>query len=96
LTETEAKYVDLNSLLGQSDFLSIHADLNTDSFHLMNSSRFRMMKKTSYIINTSRGQIINEIHLIQAWNSKTIAGAALDVFENELIPHHNSLLTMKM
>jgi phosphoglycerate dehydrogenase-like enzyme len=55
-----------------------------------------MMKKTSYIINTSRGQIINEIHLIQAWNSKMIAGAALDVFENELIPHHNSLLTMKM
>ena len=94
-TETQARYVDLNSLLRQSDFLSIHADLNTDSSHLMDSSRFRMMKKTSYIINTSRGQIINERHLIQALNRKMIAGAALDVFENEPILHHNSLLTMK-
>jgi lactate dehydrogenase-like 2-hydroxyacid dehydrogenase len=94
-TETEARYVDLNSLLRQSDFLSIHADLNADSSHLINSSRFRMMKKTSYIINTSRGQIINEKHLIQALNRKMIAGAALDVFENEPVPHDNTLLTMK-
>jgi lactate dehydrogenase-like 2-hydroxyacid dehydrogenase len=54
-----------------------------------------MMKKTSYIINTSRGQIINEKHLIQALNRKMIAGAALDVFENEPVPHDNTLLTMK-
>jgi glyoxylate reductase len=74
-TETEAQYVNLNSLLRQSDFPSIHADLNADSSHLINSSRFRMMKKTSYIINTSRGQIINEKHLIQALNRKMIAGA---------------------
>ena len=94
-TETEARYIDLNSLLRRSDFLSIHADLNTDSYHLMKSSRLRMMKKTSYIINNSRGQIIDERDLIQALNKKIIAGAALDVFKNEPIPHHNSLLTMK-
>jgi len=82
-TETEARYIDLNSLLRRSDFLSIHADLNTDSYHLMKSSRLRMMKKTSYIINTSRGQIIDERDLIQALNKKIIAGAALDVFKNE-------------
>jgi len=94
-TETQARYIDLNSLLRQSGFLSIHADLKSDSSHLMDSSRFRMMKKTSYIINTSRGQIINERHLIQGLNRKMIAGAALDVFENEPIPRHNSLLTVK-
>jgi lactate dehydrogenase-like 2-hydroxyacid dehydrogenase len=59
----------------------------------MNSSRFRMMKKTAYIINTSLGQIINERHIIQALNRKIIAGAALDVVKS---PHHNALLTMKM
>jgi lactate dehydrogenase-like 2-hydroxyacid dehydrogenase len=53
------------------------------------------MKKTAYIINTSRGQIMNERDLVEALNKKMIAGAALDVFEKEPVSHYNSLLTMK-
>jgi glyoxylate reductase len=94
-TELNAKYVDLDNLLKESDFLSIHADLNTNSFHLLNTSRFRKMKKTAYIINTSRGQIINERDLVEVLNKKMIAGAALDVFEREPVSHYSSLLTMK-
>jgi glyoxylate reductase len=94
-TELNAKYVDLDNLLKESDFLSIHADLNANSFHLLNTSRFRKMKKTAYIINTSRDQIINERDLVEVLNKKMIAGAALDVFEREPVSHYSSLLTMK-
>jgi glyoxylate reductase len=94
-TELNAKYVDLDNLLKESDFLSIHADLNTNSFHLLNTSRFRKMKKTAYIINTSRDQIINERDLVEVLNKKMIGGVALDVFEREPVSHYSSLLTMK-
>jgi lactate dehydrogenase-like 2-hydroxyacid dehydrogenase len=94
-TELDAKSVDLNGLLKQSDFLSIHASLNTSSFHLLNRSQFKVMKKTAYVINTSRGQIINERDLVEALNKKMIAGAALDVFEKEPVSRYNSLLRMK-
>jgi glyoxylate reductase len=94
-TQLNVKYVDLNNLLKQSDFLSIHADLNANSFHLLNTSQFRKMKNTAYIINTSRGQILNERDLAGALNKKMIAGAALDVFEKEPLSNYSSLLTMK-
>jgi glyoxylate reductase len=94
-TELNAKSVDLNTLLKQSDFLSIHASLNSSSFHLLDNSRLSIMKNTAYIINTSRGQVINETDLVKALKKKIIAGAALDVFEKEPLSRYNSLLRMK-
>jgi glyoxylate reductase len=90
-----ASYVDINKLLKESDFLSIHATLNKNSFHFFNEVNFRKMKKTSFIINTSRGQIIEERALIKALRNKWISGAGLDVYEKEPISFSNPLLRMK-
>ena len=90
-----ADYVDINRLLKESDFLSIHATLNKDSFHFFNEVNFRKMKKTAFLINTSRGQIIYERDLIKALKNKWISGAALDVYEKEPISFSNPLLRMK-
>ena len=90
-----ANYVDINTLLKESDFLSIHATLNKDSFHFFNEVKFRKMKKTAFLINTSRGQIIYERDLIKALKNKWISGAALDVYEKEPISFSNPLLRMK-
>lgn len=94
-SELKAEYVDINSILEQSDFLSIHTTLNKDSFHLLDESKFRKMKKTAYIINTSRGQIINESDLIKAIENNWIAGVGLDVFEKEPLSNSSPLLKMK-
>ena len=90
-----AHYVDINELLKESDFLSIHASLNENSFHFFNEVNFRKMKKTAFIINTSRGQIIDERALIKALRNKWISGAGLDVYEKEPISISNPLLRMK-
>jgi glyoxylate reductase len=94
-SELKAEYVDINNILEQSDFLSIHTTLNKDSFHLLDESKFRKMKKTAYIINTSRGQIINEPDLIKAIKNNWIAGVGLDVFEKEPLFNSSPLLKMK-
>jgi glyoxylate reductase len=94
-SELKAEYVDINYILEQSDFLSIHTTLNNDSFHLLDESKFRKMKKTACIINTARGQIINESDLIKAIKNNWIAGAGLDVYEKEPLSNSNPLLKMK-
>jgi glyoxylate reductase len=88
-------YVDINTLLKESDFLSIHATLNKDNFHFFNEANLRKMKKTAFLINTSRGQIIDERDLIKALRNKWIAGVALDVYEKEPISISSPLLMMK-
>jgi glyoxylate reductase len=93
--ELGAKYVDMDKLLEESDYLSLHSPLNTETYHLINQSTLRRMKKNSYIINTARGQIINEAHLIKALKKRWIAGAGLDVFEKEPPSSNNPLLKMK-
>jgi glyoxylate reductase len=90
-----AKHVDMDELIEESDFLSLHCSLNSDSYHLINESNLRRMKKDSYIINTARGQLINEVHLIKALKRRWIAGAGLDVFEKEPPSPNNPLLKMK-
>jgi glyoxylate reductase len=90
-----AKYVSMNELIEKSDYLSLHCSLNKESYHLINESNLRRMKKESYIINTARGQIINEAHLIKALRKRWIAGAGLDVFEKEPLSLNNPLLKMK-
>jgi glyoxylate reductase len=94
-SELKAEYVDINYILEQSDFLSIHTTLNNDSFHLLDEPKFRKMKKTACIINTARGQIINESDLIKAIKNNWIAGAGLDVYEKEPLSNSNPLLKMK-
>ncbi len=81
--ETNARFVDLNTILRESDFVSLHVPAIETTRHLISHKEFAMMKKTAYIINTSRGPVINEDALIHALENKTIAGAALDVFECE-------------
>jgi len=81
--EFGAVYVSLDDLLKQSDFVSIHVPLLPATQHLINAEKLKLMKPTSYLINTSRGPIIDEAALAMALADKTIKGAALDVFEFE-------------
>jgi len=78
-----AKFMPLNNLLKQSDFVSIHVPLLKETTHLISTPQLRMMKKTAYLINTSRGPVVDEKALAAALKKKQIAGAALDVFEFE-------------
>ncbi len=84
----------LEELLRQSDFISIHCPLTPDTKHLINKERLKLMKSTAFIINTSRGQIIKETDLIEALQNKEIAGAALDVQEQEPPELDNPLFSM--
>lgn len=86
--------VDKKSLLAQSDFVSLSCDLNPSSYHLMTMERFRQMKPTAFVINLARGPIIEEKQLVEALKEKVIAGAALDVFENEPLPKGSPLRKM--
>jgi len=78
-----ATYTDLERLLGESDFVSLHVGMNNETHHLMSTRQFALMKRTAYIINTSRGPVIDEAALARALEEGRIAGAGLDVFENE-------------
>ena len=81
--EIGAKYVDLETLLKNADFVTINAAYNPDLHHQIDTEQFKMMKSTSYLINASRGPIVHEQALVQALKDKEIEGAALDVFEFE-------------
>ncbi|MEX1052904.1 MAG: D-2-hydroxyacid dehydrogenase [Nitrosopumilaceae archaeon] len=74
---------DLETLLSSADYISFHVPLTNDTHHLVNMQRLAKMKKTAYLINTSRGEIIDEGALYAALKEGKIAGAALDVFEKE-------------
>jgi len=91
---------EMNDLFQEADILSLHLPLTPETRHLINPGNLRRMKKNSVIINTARGGLIDGIALAEALRSKTIAGAGLDVFEDEpLSPDHplrdcqNALLT---
>ena len=73
----------LESLLEQSDFVSLHCPATPETQHLMNAERFQSMRRDAFLINTSRGDVIDEHALIAALNERWIAGAALDVYEGE-------------
>ncbi len=76
-------FVSIDELFKNSDFLSIHVPLSEETRHLVSEDKLRLMKKTAYLINTSRGAVIDEAALVKILQEKVIAGAALDVFENE-------------
>ena len=89
--ELEARYnaiykATLEELLTMADYVSIHVPLMPSTRHLINAERLGLMKRDSYLINTSRGPVIDEAALVNALQAGTIRGAALDVFEHEPIP----------
>ena len=81
--ELRAEFVDLDRLLRESDFVSLHVPLLPDTRHLISKDAFDKMKRTAYLINTSRGPVVDEAALADALEQKKIAGAALDVYEHE-------------
>jgi len=80
---TGAKKVSLKKLLGNSDIASIHLPLNNKTYHLINKDRLNLMKKSAILINTSRGEIIDEIALIKGLRNNNLFAVGMDVFENE-------------
>jgi D-3-phosphoglycerate dehydrogenase len=95
LKETGTKMVSKENLLKTSDFVSLNCDLNPTSFHLIGEKEIALMKPTACIINTSRGPVLDEQSLIKALKSKIIAGAALDVFEDEPLSVNSPLRKME-
>ena len=86
--------MDLPEVLKQADYVSVHTPLSDETHHLMSEEQFKLMKPTAYIINTARGPVIDEAALVKALEEKQIAGAGLDVFEQEPTPEDNPLLKM--
>jgi glyoxylate reductase len=91
-SDLSISYVPLEELLQRSDFVSIHISLNKSSLHMIDESKIRLMKRTAFLINTSRGKVINEQHLIKALKDKQIAGVGLDVYDDEPISTSNPLI----
>jgi D-3-phosphoglycerate dehydrogenase / 2-oxoglutarate reductase len=83
--------VSFKTLLKESDFITLHCDLNPTSFHLMDDAAFSLMKKTAFLVNTSRGPVVDEKALVRALKAKKIAGAGLDVYEDEPLPTRSAL-----
>jgi D-3-phosphoglycerate dehydrogenase len=94
LVENRIDMISKEDLLQQADFVSLNCTLNPTSFHLISDNEFALMKSTAVIINTARGPIIDEPALVRALQSEQIAGAALDVFEQEPLPAESPLLKM--
>ncbi|MFL0167224.1 NAD(P)-dependent oxidoreductase [Candidatus Clostridium helianthi] len=95
LGDSNIKFVSLEELLKESDFVTIHCPLTTETRYLIDKSRLDLMKSSSFIINTSRGAIIKETDLIEALTNKKIAGAALDVQDPEPPELNNPLFNME-
>ncbi|MCL2646580.1 MAG: D-glycerate dehydrogenase [Phycisphaerales bacterium] len=83
MAQLEARRVTLPELLKESDFISLHVPLLADTHHLIGAKELHMMKKTSILINTARGPVVDEAALVEALKSKTIFAAGLDVYEEE-------------
>jgi D-3-phosphoglycerate dehydrogenase len=94
ITETGIQMMTLESLLSDSDFVSVNCDLNPSSHHLINHDTLSLVKPNCVLINTARGPIVDENALVQALQSKRLAGAALDVFEHEPLPLESPLMKM--
>ncbi|QKR00058.1 D-glycerate dehydrogenase [Metallosphaera tengchongensis] len=90
--EVEAEFVDLDTLLRESDFLVVTVDLNKETYHLLDYEKLSKLKRTAFLINASRGAVINQQDLVKILKENKIAGAALDVFEKEPIDKDDPLI----
>ena len=81
----------LDELLTRSDIISLNVPLNDTTYHMINDSSFKLMKRSALLVNTSRGAVVDETALINALSSNEIAGACLDVFETEPLPEDSPL-----
>jgi phosphoglycerate dehydrogenase-like enzyme len=89
--EAGVEQVGLDELFAQSDYVSVHLMLTAETRGIIGEKQLRLMKQTSYLVNTSRGQVIDEAALVRALQEERIAGAALDVFEQEPLPADSPL-----
>lgn len=95
--KTTIRYVEFEEALGSSDYVSVHVPLlregesTAPTYHLFNQRTLRRMKPEAYLINTSRGPVVDEQALVRALKERWIAGAALDVFEKEPLPPDSPL-----
>ena len=91
--ELGAQFVDRETLLREADFLTLHVPLTPETHHLVGARELSMLKPTAFLINAARGKCVDEAALVEALQSKRLAGAGLDVFEHE--PHvHPELLSL--
>lgn len=95
IKETGIEMMAKEKLLQEADFVSMNCDLTPSSYHLMSDKEFTLMKEDAVVINVGRGPVVDEIALIKALQQGKIAGAALDVFENEPLPKDSPLLQME-
>ena len=89
-----SKYQEMEALLRESDFVSLHVNLRPETHQLLGREQLALMKRTAFLINTSRGQIVDQPALVEALQKGEIAGAALDVFEEEPLPATDPLMAM--
>ena len=89
------KYLSENKLFENSDVVSLHIPYSKDTHHKIDSKIFKKMRDSSFLINTSRGKIVNEKHLITALKTKQIQGAGIDVYELEPVEIKNQLLKLE-
>ena len=95
LKEYNVEFVSLTEILKQSDFISLHAPLTLETKHIISKKELQIMKKTAYLINTSRGSLIDEEALYRALKEKWISGAALDVLSSEEIDSTHPLIKLE-
>lgn len=88
------KFVDLDTLLSESDIVTLHVPLTNKTEHMIGARELAKMKPTAVLINTARGKVVDEAALIEALKEKKISGAGLDVFEKEPLPMNSPLLAM--
>ena len=92
--ELGIKYVDFKTLLKESDFVTLHVPLTPETHHMIGEKELKLMKNTAYVINTSRGPVVDEAALYKALKEGWIKGAALDVHEKEPTDPDNPLLKL--
>ena len=93
--ELDAKHVDLHTLLRESDIVTLHIPLNSETHHLISITEFEMMKENSILVNTSRGKVVDESALYTALKEGHIGSAGLDVFQEEPISKNSPLLDLE-
>ena len=91
LESLDIRMVDLDTLFATADFITLHVPLTTETRRMVDARRIGLMKKNAFIINTSRGEVIDEAALTKALKTEEIGGAGLDVFESE--PTKGEILT---